>query len=126
MGRCREELQASGVCIPVQADPLHACTRFCNFHHVAVIGDVFLCETSGKIHQCLLNEACEGCVSSDDDHFFVCPASGRCFQKPGVHETEEEENQDWEQEPMNLGGWFEQGYGMSEDQAGYFFDEHRR
>eukprot|EP00928_Gymnodinium_smaydae_P087090 TRINITY_DN71426_c0_g1_i1.p1 TRINITY_DN71426_c0_g1~~TRINITY_DN71426_c0_g1_i1.p1 ORF type:complete len:421 (+),score=80.87 TRINITY_DN71426_c0_g1_i1:17-1279(+) len=139
--RFRRELLARGVRVPEQAIKAHVCSKACRYHKLVQSRDAFLCEKSGKVHLCQQGVPCDICVLTFEEHFLVCPASGRCF--PRATDASEEAARAAESALLDPGGagesewdpalstyqqfgrWFEQGYSMSEEQAQDFFDRPR-
>ncbi|CAK9020319.1 unnamed protein product [Durusdinium trenchii] len=127
---CRKDLFQQGLRVPIQADAQHTCNSNCRLHRLNFEnGDMFLCEASGNLHQCLQNIPCAGCVASPDDCFLVCPVSGRCFPKSStVNEEGPDTRHEWDPElsaAQQVGRWFEQGYFMSDEQAAASFGGRR-
>jgi hypothetical protein len=60
----------------------HQCSRFCSFEHV--VGNVFLCRTSGKTHIC--DSTCQERVQLDR-YSSVCRLSKRVFANASVHDA---------------------------------------
>eukprot|EP00270_Netrium_digitus_P019681 TRINITY_DN7824_c0_g2_i1.p1 TRINITY_DN7824_c0_g2~~TRINITY_DN7824_c0_g2_i1.p1 ORF type:complete len:230 (-),score=69.99 TRINITY_DN7824_c0_g2_i1:311-910(-) len=55
----------------------HVCSgRQCSYHR---IGNVFLCERTGKAHVC--DDGCKETVLDADTQLLVCSVSGRCFDR---------------------------------------------
>lgn len=125
--QCRGEvLKSCGVAVPLEPDPRHTCSSRCRFHKLPDSGDAFVCEASGVLHQCRRGEACQMCVVSVDECFLVCPASGMSYERLNYINEVPDEVDVWDPaigESEQLARWFEQGYGMSEEQARQFFPE---
>lgn len=128
---CRADLsRRRGVTIPVDPDPAHVCSSSCRFSRLNVRAEAFLCETSGAVHICRPDVACDGSVVSDDGCFFVCPVSGHCVNKNDnfISGPAPEATNDWDPElgaSAQIHRWFQLGYDMTEDQARDFFDGRR-
>jgi len=129
--RCVEDLQVHGIRVPVEPDHAHLCSAQCRFHRLLEGQDAFVCETSGLTHSCRFGVPCDLCVLSNDDHFLVCPVSGRCFVRTNdatgeaAQAATAEAANDWDpglSMTQQFGRWFEQGYSMTEEQARDFFD----
>mmetsp|Transcript_3227 Transcript_3227/g.8063 ORF Transcript_3227/g.8063 Transcript_3227/m.8063 type:complete len:301 (+) Transcript_3227:100-1002(+) len=126
--RCRAEVvRAHGIHLPEQVDTKHLCNGDCRFHRLPDVGDAFVCEGTGVLHQCRKGEPCHICVVSPDDCFLVCPASGITYDRPNYIDEEAPDEVDvWDpanSESQQIARWFEHGYGMSEEQADTFFDD---
>lgn len=122
----QQVLESKGVFVPNEPDPTHRCQHSqCRLHRIPEAGcEAFVCEESGALHVCRRGVACEGSLVSEDDGFHVCPISGHTVLKSAFVEEGETEEQGWDPElsmSAQIGRWFEQGYGMSEEQADDFF-----
>lgn len=67
----------------------HVCSgQACSYHK---IGDVFLCERTGRAHVC--DESCREQVLDPENEMLVCAISGRCFERWLSPQEEDEEEQ---------------------------------
>ncbi|GBG88284.1 hypothetical protein CBR_g46850 [Chara braunii] len=65
----------------------HVCSgKTCSYHQ---IGDVFLCEKTGKAHVC--DDTCREQILDPSCQLLVCAVSGRCFDRWLTPEEEEDE-----------------------------------
>ncbi|KAL4290584.1 hypothetical protein GQ457_14G022230 [Hibiscus cannabinus] len=60
-----------------EADTDHACSgETCSYYQ---IGDVFVCEKTGKVHVC--DDACREVILDPNSELLVCTISGHCFDR---------------------------------------------
>ncbi|XP_010251519.1 PREDICTED: F-box protein SKIP31-like [Nelumbo nucifera] len=90
----------------------HACSgETCSYYQ---IGDVFLCEKTGRVHVC--DDTCREVVLDADSGLLVCTISGHCFDRmlsPSEMEPDTEQQQGGvtdEAEPFMGSGRFARAY----------------
>lgn len=67
----------------------HWCSgRTCSYYQ---IGDVFLCEKTGRAHVC--DDTCRETALDPDSGLLVCSVSGRCFDHYWIATTEEDDSE---------------------------------
>ncbi|XP_020596470.1 F-box protein SKIP31 isoform X2 [Phalaenopsis equestris] len=73
------------------------------------IGDVFLCEKTGRVHVC--DDTCREAVWDQDSGLMVCTISGQCFDRwlSPEEESDNDQQQD-EMEPFMGSGRFARAY----------------
>lgn len=88
----------------------HVCSgRTCSYSQ---IGDVFLCEKTGRVHVC--DDTCREVVLDQSSGLMVCTVSGQCFDRWLSPEEESDTEQQQDDEPFMGSGRFARAY-----QVGY-------